>query len=310
MKLIKPTKENIKFLGEELKKGKITAFPTDTVYGMGVAVDLDSAIKKVYKVKNRPFSSPVIILIGNKEKLSEIAEVKTEKVKLLINNFWPGGLTLILKKKAVVSNLISSGGETVGIRMPDNQIAINLINEAGGALATPSANKSGQLSPTCSSHVLDAFNDEEIDYIIEGGKTHRGIESTILDLTRETPTILRNGVISKQQIEEIIGSVNEIEVKKKSERKFIKEIKLVDKDEISKLDKNYVLLAFSKPEYDFEFTKTEILSETGNYDEALKNFFSCLHNLTATNSPVIYIEKVDENGAGKILMERIYKIIN
>lgn len=310
MKLIKPVKENIKFLGEELKKGKIAAFPTDTVYGIGAVVNFDKAIKKIYEVKNRPLTSPVIILIGNKKKLSEIADITNEKIKLLTDKFWPGGLTLIVNKKDSVSELLSSGGKTIGIRMPDNEIAIELINEAGGALATPSANKSGQLSPTQAVHVVNSFDSDEIDYVLDGGETHKGIESTILDLTAKVPLILRNGVISKEKIEEVIGFVEELTEKKKAEKKFIKKIILVNKNEVKNLNKNYVYLAFKKPEFELGFSKMEILSETGDYNEAMKNFFSCLHNLTESDSPVIYIEKSDEIGAGKVLMERIYKIIN
>jgi L-threonylcarbamoyladenylate synthase len=310
MKLLKPTKANIKFLGDELKKGKLVAFPTDTVYGLGAVIESDEAVRKIYEVKNRPFTSPVIILIGENKKLSDIAEINNEKINLLIDKFWPGGLTLIVNKKENVSKLLSSGGETIGVRIPDNQIAIDLIIESGGALATPSANKNGQLSPTQAMHVMNSFENGEINYVLDGGETHKGIESTILDVTKEIPLILRNGVISKEELELVIGKVDELEAKKKAESKFVKKIKLVNKDEINSLNKNYAFLAFTKPEEDFGFKKLEILSENGNYEEAIKNFFSCLHNLTVSESPVIYIERVDETGAGKVLMERIYKIIN
>ncbi len=201
MRVLDGFKDKIEEIGVEVKKGKIVAFPTDTVYGLGAIVSNDESIKRVYEVKDRPFESPLIALIGDKDFLKELTYIPNEEiVEKLTAKFWPGALTIVLPKKEWVSDMVTAGGNSLGVRMPDNDIAIRLIKASGGALATPSANKSGQLSPTSCEHVLSQFDQSEIDFVIDGGKTEKAIESTILDLTRKKPLILRNGAITKEEI--------------------------------------------------------------------------------------------------------------
>lgn len=307
MKKIDGFNENIEYIGREVKKGKIVAFPTDTVYGLGAEVSSEEAIRRVYEVKSRPFDSPLIALIGEKNFINELCYVDNPKVDLLIDKFWPGALTLILEKKPWVSDLVSSGQSKLGVRMPDNEIAISLIKASGGALATPSANKSGQLSPTSAEHVMSQFLDDEIDYLIDGGKTKKAIESTILDMTSEPPMILRNGAVSKEEIESVIGEIHEISNKKKSDNNFSKEIKIIKRTEIYKLQQSDLILAFT-PFEDKKFDKIEILSSKGDYSEAVQNLFESLHRLTQLQGDVIYVEELEEIGLGKLIMERVKKI--
>lgn len=307
MKIINNFSESVDFIGKEVKEGKIVAFPTDTVYGLGAEVSNDESIKKVYDVKNRPYDSPLIVLIGEKSFLDKLVYVKNSKVDVLVEKFWPGGLTLILDKKDWVSSRITSGGKTLGVRMPDNDIARNLIVASGGALATPSANKSGQLSPVSAEHVVKQFEDHEIDYVIDGGKTAKAIESTILDMTKEPPLILRSGAVSKEDIEKYIGHIDEVENKKKADKQFQKNIVLLKKEDILKLNSNELVLLF-KPIENKKFEKAEYLSEGGDYKEASKNLFESLYKLLEEPGDTIYVEELKEEGFGKVIMERIKKI--
>lgn len=308
MKIFSSEKCNFEEIGREIKKGKIVAFPTDTVYGLGAHIQDEQAITRIFKVKDRPLDSPIIVLIDDIKRVEEHAYIKNPLVWDLMSAFWPGALTLILPKKSHINNLITAYGDTLGLRIPDNDIARELIKNCGGALATPSANKSGQLSPTRAEHVIKQFEENEIDYIIDGGKAKKSIESTILDMTYNPPLIVRNGGITKEAIEEIIGSVNELQEKKKSKNSFSKEIKIIDKKEFSNLPKNSILLSFGEVK-DLNIKKIEILSKNLDYNEAIENLYDSLYRLLDEDSPILYIEKLDENGLGKTIMERIKKIV-
>jgi L-threonylcarbamoyladenylate synthase len=308
MKIFSSEKCNFEEIGSEIKKGKIVAFPTDTVYGLGAHIQDEKAITRIFRVKDRPLDSPIIVLIDDIKRVEEHAYIENPLVWDLMSAFWPGALTLILPKKSHINNLITANGDSLGLRIPDNDIARELIKNCGGALATPSANKSGQLSPTRAEHVIKQFEENEIDFIIDGGKTKKSIESTILDMTYNPPLIVRNGGITKEAIEEIIGSVNELQEKKKSKNSFSKEIKIIDKKEFSNLPKNSILLSFGEVK-DLNIKKVEILSKNLDYNEAIENLYDSLYRLLDEDSPILYVEKLDENGLGKTIMERIKKIV-
>jgi len=189
-----------------IKKGGLAAFPTETVYGLGGNALDKMAAHKIYKAKGRPSDNPLIVHIGNIEQLALLTDKLPEKAKFVIEKFWPGPLTIILKKKEAVPYEITGGLETVAVRMPDNEIALALINEAKVPIAAPSANISGRPSPTSVKHVIaDLFG--RIDMIIDGGQVGIGIESTILDLTADMPVILRPGYITKDMIESVLGKI-------------------------------------------------------------------------------------------------------
>lgn len=308
MRIINGFEENLRDIGEAVKNGGIVAFPTDTVYGLGASIYQEEAIKRVFRVKKRPLNSAIIVLISDKAILEKIAYVNDEKIWILIDKFWPGALTIILPKREGISDIITGGGNNIGVRIPDNDIARQIIRESGGALATPSANKTGQLSPTMAGHVLKQFSDNEIDYLIDGGKTKNAIESTILDMTCNPPKILRNGGVSKEQIFSIIGNVDEVKIKKKSENKFSKHIEIIKREDFFKLSKESVLLAFTNVGK-LGIKKVEVLSEKGEYEEASRNLFEALHNLLEEDNETIYVEEIQEIGFGKLIMERIKKIV-
>ncbi|KKI89683.1 tRNA threonylcarbamoyladenosine biosynthesis protein [Bacillus sp. SA1-12] len=190
-----------------LRENEVVAFPTETVYGLGANAFSDEAVRKIYEAKGRPSDNPLIVHIASKSKLDEIVKDIPDYAYKLINECWPGPLTLILPKKGEqLSTLVTAGLDTVGVRMPDHPIALSLIREADVPIAAPSANRSGKPSPTQASHVYHDLNGK-ISGIVDGGATGVGVESTVLDCSSSVPTILRPGGITKEQLEAIIGKV-------------------------------------------------------------------------------------------------------
>lgn len=185
-----------------IKAGEVVAFPTETVYGLGADAWNPSAIKKVFEVKGRPSDNPLIVHVSSEEHILDFAKTLPDEAHLLIKEFWPGPLSLILYKKDQVLDAVTAGLPTVAIRMPDHEIALEFISKTG-PLVAPSANKSGRPSPTKAEHVKsDLGNDFPI---IDGKATKVGLESTVLDLTGEHPEILRPGSISRKELEEVLG---------------------------------------------------------------------------------------------------------
>lgn len=189
-----------------LKKDGLVAFPTETVYGLGANGLHPDAARKIYAAKGRPSDNPLIIHIADMNALYELASHVPEAAIKLGNAFWPGPLTLILNKSQKVPLGTTGGLETVALRMPSNKIALELIKHSGIYIAAPSANVSGRPSPTKADHVIEDLNGI-IDMIIDGGKATIGLESTIVDVTSDIPTILRPGYITLEMLEEVVGTV-------------------------------------------------------------------------------------------------------
>lgn len=195
-------------IGTRLKKGELIIYPTDTVYGVGGVLKEDT-LKKIYEAKTRSFSSPLIALVNSLDKVDEIAIISDEhreKINKLIERFWPGGLTIILKKRENVPAIMVSNGETVGVRMPNHKLALDIIESAGGILATTSANISGEATPSSFVEISPIFK-KRVDIVIDGGKCPIGTASTIIDMSKSKISILREGSISKEEIENIIGKI-------------------------------------------------------------------------------------------------------
>lgn len=195
-------------IGTRLKKGELIIYPTDTVYGVGGVLKEDT-LKKIYEAKTRSFSSPLIALVNSLDKVDDIAIISDEhreKINKLIERFWPGGLTIILKKRENVPAIMVSNGETVGVRMPNHKLALDIIESAGGILATTSANISGEATPSSFVEISPIFK-ERVDIVIDGGKCPIGTASTIIDMSKSKISILREGSISKEEIENIIGKI-------------------------------------------------------------------------------------------------------
>jgi L-threonylcarbamoyladenylate synthase len=201
-----PSMENIRTAAYLIKRGGIVAFPTETVYGLGADVLNPAAVLRVFQAKKRPLDNPPIIHVSQEKDVNRLARSVPLKASVLIREFWPGPLTLILKRSAVIPNVAVSGLDTVAIRMPENKIALALIEESGCSIAAPSANLAGKPSPTTAKHVLDDL-DTRIDAVLDGGPTKIGLESTVVDLTCEPPEVLRPGGISFESLKRVIRNV-------------------------------------------------------------------------------------------------------
>ncbi|MFP3041302.1 threonylcarbamoyl-AMP synthase [Treponema primitia] len=214
MQLLSTAEADIRRAAEALKAGLLVAFPTETVYGLGADAFNTAALARVFAVKGRPHFDPLIIHIAALEFLDRLADLSAlnpelrEKVALLADQLWPGPLTLILPKRPSVPDLATSGLPTAAIRFPNHPAAQSLIRLSTGAVAAPSANLFGRLSPTRAEHVRDQLG-EKVDFIIDGGRTVVGVESTVLDLSGGSgiPRILRPGGVSREAIETLIGEV-------------------------------------------------------------------------------------------------------
>lgn len=191
---------------EILKRGGLVAFPTETVYGLGGDALKSDAANKIYSAKGRPSDNPLIVHIADTDSVYELAADVPEQAKKLMEAFWPGPLTIIFKKKEIVPDTTTGGLDTVAIRMPSHPAALKLIQDSGVFIAAPSANLSGRPSPTTAEHVMQDMQGR-IDMILDGGAVGIGIESTIVDVTGDRPTILRPGFISAQMIKDILGDV-------------------------------------------------------------------------------------------------------
>lgn len=190
-----------------LKENEVVAFPTETVYGLGANACSDEAVRKIFEAKGRPSDNPLIVHIASQEKLNDIVQDIPDYAKQLIKEFWPGPLTLVLNKKGEqLSDFVTAGLNTVGVRMPDHPIALALIKEADVPVAAPSANRSGKPSPTQATHVYHDLKGR-ISGIVDGGPTGVGVESTVVDCTAAIPTILRPGGVTKEQLEAVVGKV-------------------------------------------------------------------------------------------------------
>lgn len=191
--------KSLELAAESLRRGGLVAFPTETVYGLGANALDEKAVGSIFKAKGRPSDNPLIVHISSRDQLCELVSEIPKEAEEIMEKFWPGPLTLIFKKTDKVPFITSGGLETVAIRMPDNRIALKLIEKSGLALAAPSANTSGRPSPTRAQHVLEDL-DGKIDLLIDGGKTGVGLESTVLDLTGDFPTILRPGGVTHEDL--------------------------------------------------------------------------------------------------------------
>ncbi len=193
----------LKEVATAIKNGKVVVFPTETVYGIGTNGLDEKAIEKLYKLKKRPKNKPISLLVNNIDMINDIAEDITELEYKLINKFMPGPLTIILKKKNKIPDILTANSSTVGIRIPENEIAIKLIEYANVPLATSSANISGEASGINLKNIMKDFNDD-IDYYIDGGFSKIGIASTVVQVFDGIPHILRKGVITIDDIKKVV----------------------------------------------------------------------------------------------------------
>jgi len=192
---------------EVLRAGKLVAFPTETVYGLGANASDPAAVRKIFDLKGRPPDHPVIVHLDNPRYLHRWVRELPPLAKALADEFWPGPLTLILPKAENVNDIVTGGQDSIGIRVPSHPMAQQLLNAFGGGIAAPSANRYGRLSPTRPEHVREEFGDE-IELILDGGESLIGLESTIVSCLNNEARLLRPGFITRSQIEKIVGPLS------------------------------------------------------------------------------------------------------
>jgi L-threonylcarbamoyladenylate synthase len=201
-------KSEVRRAAQILRAGGLVAFPTETVYGLGADAANAEAVARLYAVKRRPADHPVIVHFADAEKAFAWARETPPAARKLAARYWPGPLTLILKRSPLAKDFITGGQDTVGLRVPSHPVAQELLKEFSGAIAAPSANRFGLVSPTTAAHVRDDLG-SDVDLVLEGGPSQVGIESTILDLSGPSAVLLRPGHVSKEDLEALIGEVRE-----------------------------------------------------------------------------------------------------
>jgi L-threonylcarbamoyladenylate synthase len=200
--------DEVRRAAQILRAGGLVAFPTETVYGLGADAANAEAMRKLYAAKRRPADHPVIVHFASAEKAFAWAREMPEAARKLAERFWPGPLTLILKRSAAAKDFVTGSQDTVGLRVPSHPVAQALLKEFAGGIAAPSANRFGLVSPTTAAHVREDLG-RDVDLVLEGGASEVGIESTIVDLSGPKPVLLRPGHISKEDLEGIVGALQE-----------------------------------------------------------------------------------------------------
>ena len=199
-----PEKDVISLAVSVIKNGGIVAYPTDTIYGLGVNIFNEEALRKLYRVKKRSFNKPTGVLICEEAQLCNIAADCCESAKLLMKLFWPGALTIVFPASVKLSRILTGNSETIGVRIPKNRIAVSLIRQSGMPITSPSANITGNSPSLCREEILKELNGE-IDMIIDGGKSDSAVPSTVIDLSGKDPVIIRHGRISQTEIERVLS---------------------------------------------------------------------------------------------------------
>jgi len=318
----------IKLAAEEIKKGNLVAFPTETVYGLGADAYNKEAVAKIFKVKGRPFNDPLIVHIAEIEELHRLSKRVPAMALQLAKTFWPGPLTLVLKKSELVSDIITASLDTVAVRMPDDNIALNLIRIAQTPIVAPSANLFGRPSPTNAQHVEDDLGGK-IEMIIDGGKTRVGVESTVLDVTVKPVQVLRAGGVSVEQLMKVTGKAK---VSKELERGFrspgrlnshyspqarlilVEEKGDVQVEEVRRLASKYKaqglkvgIMAKEENQNKYNGFEVKVIGKGTELEICAANLFSTLRSFDKERFEIIIAEGLEEHDLGLAIMERLRK---
>lgn len=299
-----------------LNKGDILAIPTETVYGLAGNIYSTGAISKIFEMKQRPLFNPLIVHIGNTSQLSGIVAEFPEAAQKLAAAFWPGPLTMVLKKQETVPNLVTAGKGTVAVRMPAHPLTLELLNSLQYPLAAPSANPFGSISPTTAQHVENYFGDS-LAMVLDGGSCTSGIESTIVGFENGQPVLFRLGSLSVEDIEKVVGTI------------VIKNKKELAPDAPGMLARHYApntttLLVDNAAEYiksqstkkiglllfDHEIqwpnvSHVEVLSKAGSLKEAAAKLYAAMHRLDSLQLDLIVVERFPDKGLGRSINDRL-----
>lgn len=299
-----------------LNQNDIVAIPTETVYGLAGNAFSEKAIKKIFELKKRPFYNPLIVHIKSVADLNQIATEIPEKALLLADAFWPGPLTLVLKKQNTIPDLVTGGKNTVAVRVPNHPVALALLEQLDFPLAAPSANPFGSISPTKAQHVADYFTDSPLT-ILEGGECQSGIESTIIGFEEGSAVLYRLGSITIEEIEAVIGI---LKIKTHDEetpsapgmlsKHYAPKTKTVLTENITTelalfSTKTIGLLSYQNHFHHQHIVSNEVLSPTGDLKEAASRLYNALHKLDQLKLDVIIAERFPDYGLGRTINDRL-----
>lgn len=301
---------------EILNKNDVVAIPTETVYGLAGNIYSENALRKIFEVKQRPLFNPLIVHLHSIEQLNEIVSEFPPKAKLLAEAFWPGSITLVLKKKPTIPDLITAGKATVAVRIPNHPVTLKLLKQLAFPLAAPSANPFNCISPTQAAHVENYFK-SSLPLILEGGACKNGLESSIVGFENNEPILYRLGAIPIEEIENVVGKIN---VKNENEstpdapgmlgKHYSPKTKIYlvnnwKEFSIDFKDKNVGLISFSETINNSTIKHTEILSKSKNLKEAASKLYNSLHQLDHLNLDMIIAIKLPNIGLGKTINDRL-----
>lgn len=298
-----------------LEDSKLVAIPTETVYGLAANCFDIEAVAGIFEAKNRPSFDPLIVHVSGRSALDDFVAEVPVMAEELAEKFWPGPLTLILKKKEVLPDIVTSGLDTVGVRVPDHPLTLKLLDILDFPLAAPSANPFGYVSPTRAEHVTEQLGDK-ISYVLDGGPCRVGVESTILGFEDGKPVLYRPGGIALEEIEAITGPVQHRELKSSnplSPGMLKSHYAPATSVLFGNIDQNLDMLkgrkvgviSFRKKHEGVNPDFQVILSERGDLKEAATRLFSGLRKLDALNLQYILCEPVPEEGLGRAINDRL-----
>lgn len=312
-----PDSASIRLAGRIIRTGGLVAFPTETVYGLGCDAMNPIAAAKIFEAKQRPQFDPLIVHLADRSQLETVATPQTPLAQKLIDEFWPGPLTLVLPKQSVVPDLVTAGLPTVAVRMPNHPVAQALIREAGTPIAAPSANPFGYVSPTTAQHVSDGLG-SKVDLILDGGPCSVGVESTVLSLISPQPELLRPGSITLEQLTAVIGPVHALSgnhdlpvapgqlTRHYATLTPLTILASAGARPVPRSGERAGLLLMSHSrEREDRFAAVEVLSPTGDMREAARNLFAALRRLDALRLDRIYAEPCNDVGLGMAIMDRL-----
>ena len=300
-----------------LTEDHLVAIPTETVYGLAGNIFSEKAIKSIFSTKQRPFFNPLIVHIPSVKSLNDLVTHVPEKAKLLAAAFWPGSMTLVLKKSKTIPDIITAGKDTVAVRVPNHPITLALLKKLPFPLAAPSANPFGSISPTKPAHVENYFRNS-IKMVLDGGSCANGIESTIIGFENEEPVIYRLGALPLEEIEAVVGKIS---IKNKKEEKpdapgmlarhyAPKTSTFLVDDVAAEIEKNtgkkMGVLVFKSSLNNENITEI-ILSKNGSLQEAASRLYSAMHDLDSKNLDLIIAERFSEFGLGKSINDRLQR---
>jgi L-threonylcarbamoyladenylate synthase len=295
-----------------LRGGGLVAFPTETVYGLGADALSEAAVRKIFAAKGRPADNPLIVHVAGVEQVAGLVRAVPEVAARLMAKFWPGPLTLVFERSAAVPDVTTAGQPTVGVRVPAHPAALALLQACGRPLAAPSANRSGRPSPTTAAHVLEDFNEGEIDVVLDGGSCAVGVESTVVDVTRDVPMVLRSGGVTVEALRAAVGAVDVLighdpEAMARSpglrHRHYAPRARVVlvavgaahDGDDVAVISRR------ARP----EGFRGRWRQMPGDLEGFARELFAALREADAPGVATIVVEGVEEEGLGRAILDRL-----